>query len=390
MTMPRAEVNFERDVHCVMGLPIDAIDMAGAVQRVREAAFCNTRCFVSTPNLNFVMAARDDAAFRDSVLHSDLCLADGMPLVWMARLLGIPIRERVSGAGLFEHLLKHTGPPIDVYFFGGPDGASEAASRKVNETRGGMRCVGWDAPGFGTVEQLSTDAHIDKINQSGAHFVIVSLGAKKGQAWIEHNLARLLPPVVCHLGAVVNFAAGTVQRAPGWVQAAGAEWLWRIKEEPALWRRYWHDGLALVQSLVTRVLPLLIRRLMERSSPSAGSEPTAIATAENQRVVVSLTGRWTHSRLGPLRPLLRKVCFSGEDLEVNMQGATHLDSACLGLLAIASGAVPPPKKLTLSQVPPLLADQIRGGGADYLLPTEGGGRRWQHGRAPIRATGDPD
>jgi len=86
---------------------------------------------------------------------------------------------------------------------------------------------------------------LQAINASQADFLVVALGAKKGQAWILHNLEHLQVPVVSHLGAVVNFVAGTVQRAPAAWQRAGLEWLWRIKEEPALFGRYWNDGLAL-------------------------------------------------------------------------------------------------------------------------------------------------
>src|SRR4051812_3004369 len=82
-----AAPDFQRDVYCVLGLPFDAVTMTQTVARVRQAALTNKRCFISTPNLNFLIAARSDTAFRDSVLNSDLSLADGMPLIWMARLL---------------------------------------------------------------------------------------------------------------------------------------------------------------------------------------------------------------------------------------------------------------------------------------------------------------
>jgi N-acetylglucosaminyldiphosphoundecaprenol N-acetyl-beta-D-mannosaminyltransferase len=93
--VPLRRVDFTRRLVCILGLPFDALDIAQAVQRVRAAAFSGQRCFVSTPNLNFAIAARRDSAFRDSVLHSDLSLVDGMPLVWIARLLGQPLHERV-------------------------------------------------------------------------------------------------------------------------------------------------------------------------------------------------------------------------------------------------------------------------------------------------------
>ena len=102
-----------------MGLPFDAVDMDKAESVVRNAISTRSRCFLSTPNLNFSIACRVDEAFRQSVLISDLVVADGMPIVWMARLLKIPIHHRVAGSSLFEALSR--GPhssPIKVFFFG--------------------------------------------------------------------------------------------------------------------------------------------------------------------------------------------------------------------------------------------------------------------------------
>src|SRR5207237_53771 len=113
--------DFERDVHCLLGLPIDAIDLAGAERRIRAAAATRLPCFMSTPNVNFVVQSRSDDAFRNAVLHSDLSVADGMPLVWLARLMGIPLRERVAGSSVFE-ALSGGGRPLAVYFFGGSEG----------------------------------------------------------------------------------------------------------------------------------------------------------------------------------------------------------------------------------------------------------------------------
>lgn len=359
-------MDLERNVHCLMGLPVDAVDMAGAVQRVRHAALTNTRCFVSTPNLNFVMAACRDEAFRDSVLHSDLCLADGMPLVWVARLLGLPIRERVSGAGLFESLLMHPGPPITAYFFGGPDGVAQAACKRVNDTGKGLRCVGFDAPGFGSVQDLSGADRIDRINSSGAHFIIVALGAKKGQAWIEHNQERLLAPVLCHLGAVVNFAAGSVQRAPRWVQAMGAEWLWRIKEEPGLWRRYWDDGVCFIDVLVRNVLPLAAQRLRRPLSPDA-TKGSLITSRKDRKTTLALEGVWTRDQLEPLRQAVRTAYAAQTDLVVDLARATHVDNACLGLLLLARGGFRQPSGLVVKNATEGVAATFARSGTSWLL-----------------------
>ncbi len=247
--MPAADGD-ARDVVCILGLPFDAITLQDAVQRVRDAIHARRRLFLSTPNLNFLIGSRSDAAFRRSVVDSDLSVADGMPLVWMSRLLGTPLPERVTGSDLFERLRNEPLPPgrspIRVYFYGGPPGAAEAAARRLNAGSSAMVCVGYESPGFGSVEELSDAETIDRINARDADFLVVALGAVKGQAWIERNRGRLRVPVISHLGAVVNFEAGTVSRAPAWVRRAGLEWLWRIKEEPALWRRYGRDARALL------------------------------------------------------------------------------------------------------------------------------------------------
>ena len=109
------------------------------------------------------------------------------------------------------------------------------------------------------MQQLSEDHYIDQINASNADFLVAALGAKKGQVWLLRNHFRLRVPIRAHLGATINFQAGAVRRAPRMLQQLGLEWLWRIKEEPALFGRYWYDGIALLRLLFTQVLPLAIR-----------------------------------------------------------------------------------------------------------------------------------
>ncbi len=118
----------------------------------------------------------------------------------------------------------------------------------------GLECVGHCYPGFGSVEEMSSYSVINTINQAPGFHHRLSRG-KEGASWIQLNKDKLRSPVISHLGAVVNFVAGTVKRAPVLVQKFGLEWLWRIKEEPALWRRYLFDGLLLAKLIITKVLP---------------------------------------------------------------------------------------------------------------------------------------
>jgi len=326
--------DFTRPVYCVLGLPFDALDMQQTVDLLLARAGSGERCFFSTPNLNFLITSQQDPAFRDSVLRSSLSLADGMPVVWLAKLLGLPFTDRVAGATVFERLRDQRAMPLSVFFFGGPDGVAQQAADVLNAGEGRMRCVGAYSPGFGTIEDMSTPAIIERINASHADLLVVSLGAKRGQAWIEHNLAALATPLVSHLGAVVNFVAGTVSRAPSLVGRLGLEWLWRIKEEPALWRRYWSDGMALVRLLTTRALPAALdaRRLR-----TASAAPVLQESDDGQLYTLTLGGAWRDATLEILRVALARATAQPRRMHVVLRDDCSLDSAALGLLLLLYG-----------------------------------------------------
>jgi N-acetylglucosaminyldiphosphoundecaprenol N-acetyl-beta-D-mannosaminyltransferase len=248
-----------RRVIGLLGLPMDRVTLQEATDKVRHAARHQQRLFLSTPNLNFLMGCQTDLDFRLSVIDSDLSTADGMPLIWMSRWLGAPLPERVTGSNIFERLLSDPlrpgQAPLKVYFFGGPDGAAQQAADKLNRMPQSLVCVGHASPGFGSVEALSAPHWIEDINASQADILIIAMGALKGQTWLQKNRTNLHVPVISHLGAVINFAAGSVLRAPLWVQRTGLEWLWRIKEEPNLWRRYGQDALSFARVFGTQLLP---------------------------------------------------------------------------------------------------------------------------------------
>lgn len=329
------DADFQRDVYCLAGLPFDAVSVAGVVGRIRKAARQRRPLFLSTPNVNFLIGCMGDERFRDSVINSDLSVADGMPLVWIARLLQIPICERVAGSNLFEALRSGSGDRLSVFLFGAPDGVAKAACQRLRIEMSGLTCVGFDSPGFGSVEELSDGAHIAKINASKADFLVVSLGARKGQAWIERNRGRLTVPVISHLGAVANFVAGSVERAPRWMQQSGLEWLWRIKEEPQLWRRYLRDGTALITLLLTRVLPYAWRLWRHRKNDACAASMEV--GVEGGSYVVRLSGAWTRQNIAPLRHCFSVAAGIELDMTLEMSGVTWVDSAFVALVMLLRG-----------------------------------------------------
>jgi N-acetylglucosaminyldiphosphoundecaprenol N-acetyl-beta-D-mannosaminyltransferase len=328
---------FERDAYCLFGLLLDAVDTEAAVRIIRQSIADRRPCFLSTPNLNWLVAVQSDTALLRSVAISNLSIADGMPLVVVCRMLGIPIRRRVAGSSVFERLMQDVQAPIKVFFFGGQGGVAKAACERMNERPSGTVCVGFDNPGFGSAEEMSSPATINRINASGADFVIVSLGAVKGQSWIMQNRLGLVAPVISHLGAVVNFIAGTVRRAPVWMQRCGFEWLWRIKEEPGLWRRYFRDGTLFFGLLLTKALPLAW--CLSRHRPSQGELADATVDFDDgeQCVELRLRGAWCRENLSPLRRAFSNATRYGRDIRVDLSGVSHVDAAFLGLIMLLYG-----------------------------------------------------
>jgi N-acetylglucosaminyldiphosphoundecaprenol N-acetyl-beta-D-mannosaminyltransferase len=328
--------DLSRDVYSVFGLPIDVLDMPEVLRRIDAAATSRIPFFVSTPNLHFLVQSRGDLEFQESLLDSDLCPPDGMPIVWIARLIGAPVKQRVSGSDIFDALKTQTraGRPLRVFLFGGEKGVAEAAAKALNIAPAGLSCVGTLNPGFGTVEDMSRADVLAQVNACDADFLVASLGAKKGQLWLHRNHKRLITPVRAHLGAVLNFAAGTVKRAPSWIQACSLEWLWRIKEEPHLWRRYAGDGSVLLLFIFARVIPLAIVNWFQRLKSSHNPKELAISIKQHHNcTTISFSGDANRRSIGKAIACFQETLTKGTTaVLVDLAGARAIDARFLGLL----------------------------------------------------------
>lgn len=361
--------DFDREVYCIGGLPFDAIDLSQTMSRLHEAKHSKRPCFLTTPNLNFLALSQQDAAFRNSVLHSDLVIADGAPIVWLAKLLGIPIQERVAGSTLFEALGKEPQEKMKVYFFGGPTGVAAEASTRINEQSTGLTCVGHHSPGFGTVEEMSETTIIDNINLSDADFLVVALGAKKGQAWIVNNLHKIKIPLVSHLGAVVNFEAKRLKRAPVGLQKMGLEWVWRIKEEPHLWRRYWGDGWFLLRFLATKIFPHIIwLSLNQQRLKQFLHKSTVVLDDKALNVNLTVSGVVMDPVSPDVRSLLRQASLQNKTVQLNLADAEYLSFGMLGLLLLLKKQMEKQSnQLKIVGLQPSMRKLLNWNGLNYLL-----------------------
>jgi len=361
-----------RQVYCVLGMPIDLVEMSAVLHAIKIAAARKLPFLISTPNLNFLVNYQIDTDFRESVLSSDLCPADGISIVWIARLVGIPITKRISGADIFDALKcqRSSENPLKVFLFGGPEGVAARAAQVLNEQPNGLNCVGALYPGCSSVGEMSRDEMINNINSSGADFLVAALGAKKGQLWLQHNHKRLSIPVRAHLGAVINFEAGTIRRAPLIVQMLGFEWLWRIKEEPYLWRRYWNDGMTLLRVLLLRILPLALHMLWQRLKYDRNGHNLVVTqTHDSESVTVSFSGPAIARHVNEAIPVLRSVVGLKKRIVIDFSGTLAIDTRFLGLFLMLRKKVQGDRGLTFTGLSPRLERIFCLNGLGLLLST---------------------
>ena len=362
--------DLSREVYCILGIPIDAVEMPFVLHSIDRAAKSPSPFLISTPNLNFLVNSQSDPEFRESLLQSDLCPADGMPIIWIARLLGLPVRKRIAGSDIFEALKTRSNAvrPLTIFLFGGTEHVASTVSQRLDSSSTSLKCVGWCCPGYVGVDELSDDHFIDQINSSGADFLVAALGAKKGQHWLLRNHHRLQVPLRAHLGATINFQAGTVKRASVALQKLGLEWAWRIKEEPSLFGRYWRDGGILMRLLLTRVLPLAFTLRRQQSQAKRRHDFVIVPAHNGTRVTMHISGDATTEAVHTAVITFREAIVTHKPIEVDLSQTSTVDARFLGLLLMLRKTLKD-SGLTLNFVgiSRALARQFRRNGLEYLL-----------------------
>jgi N-acetylglucosaminyldiphosphoundecaprenol N-acetyl-beta-D-mannosaminyltransferase len=220
-------------------LEVVALDLAGALDAIEALVEARRGGAVFTPNVDHVVKAASDPALRAAYAAADLALADGMPLVWASRLLGVPLPGRVAGSDLVLPLARRAAERgWRVYLLGGTGADAARAGERLR--REGVAIAGVDAATVSLTPAgaAAARAAAERVRASRAELVYVALGAPKQELWIHRHRAALGPAVAVGVGASLAFLAGSLRRAPTWVSAAGLEWLWRLGCEPrSMWRR---------------------------------------------------------------------------------------------------------------------------------------------------------
>jgi N-acetylglucosaminyldiphosphoundecaprenol N-acetyl-beta-D-mannosaminyltransferase len=228
------------------GVSIHNLSFAETLAAFEEIIDAAKPSFAVTPNVDHIVKLQNDEGFRRIYRQAALVLADGMPLLWAARFLGTPLKEKISGSDLFPRLCEMAAEKgWKVFFMGGRPGAAEKAGQVLTRRHPELKVVGACCPAFGFEKDDAENCRIVAMIRAAApDIVFVGLGAPKQEKWIDRHKDEYGAPVSVGIGVSFEFVAGMVRRAPAWMQKAGLEWFWRIIQEPGrLWKRYLVDDM---------------------------------------------------------------------------------------------------------------------------------------------------
>jgi len=218
-------------------IDIDALRMGEAVERLlRWIHEPDGTCrYVVTPNLDHAILFQARADLRAAYSDAGMVIADGMPLVWVSRLLRKPLPERVAGSDLTPALFAaaERGRGLRVHLLGGAPGVGERAAERIHEKFRKVRVVGTESPPIGFErDEAYNQRLVSAIVAAKPDVLIVGLGAPKQELWIHRHRSALPVPVALCVGATIDFMAEARQRAPVWMHDKGLEWLYRAGTEP--------------------------------------------------------------------------------------------------------------------------------------------------------------
>ena len=271
-------MNAQLDPMDLLGMNIARVDRWQLLDHLFEELDFGRGGWVITANLDFLRRFTKDHAMRALYAAADIRVADGMPLVWASRLTGAPVPERVAGSeliGLLTERAAREGRSLDV--LGGAPGAARAAAEKLEARWPGLRIAGQGAPRVSMPPRAEeVEAIAAELARAQPDIVLVGLGSPKQELLIQALRPRFPRTWMMGVGISFSFVAGTVRRAPVWVQRAGLEWLHRLAQEPRrLARRYLIEDLPFSFELCARALMARsLRRLGARAAAASGSQET--------------------------------------------------------------------------------------------------------------------
>lgn len=221
----------------LFGLPLHAFSMDETVEQVERLVATGGTHQHLVLNAAKVVQAADDPALRDIVRSCSLVNADGQSIVWAARLLGVPVPERVTGIDLMDRLLDRAQDlGWSVYFLGATDDVVRTVVELQHDHRPALRIAGYRNGFWRPEEERDVVAQVAATKPT---LLLVAIPSPRKETFLARHLDALGATFAMGVGGSFDVVAGVTRRAPRWMQRAGLEWSYRLLQEPRrMFRRY--------------------------------------------------------------------------------------------------------------------------------------------------------
>src|SRR4051812_1545317 len=269
----------------ILGVPFDNVSTAETIDTIDRMVASRQPHYLVTANVDFLVQAQEDVELRRILFDAHLVLCDGTPLVWASRLLGNPLLERVAGADLVPLLLRVAAEKgYRIFFLGATEESCTQAVQRLRKLHPKLIIADHYSPPFNKLLEMDHDEIKRRILAAKPDLLFVSFGCPKQEKWIAMHYRSLGVPVSAGVGATIDFLAGTVKRAPLWMQRAGVEWTYRLAQEPRrLFKRYFKDLWVFGWKILSQLWQLQLRQIGASTSHNGrrtisrvqgGMEPT--------------------------------------------------------------------------------------------------------------------
>lgn len=340
-----------RELVTILGIPIDNLTLDSALQRIEEMVYfgrTHRRSHqIATVNTNFLTNARSDPMLNRLLNNVDMATADGMPLIWASRLLGTPLRERVTGSDMVPALAARAAEKgLSLYLLGAAPGVAQRAADLLQARHPQLIIAGVASPPFEPIETMDR-AYIDAIKQADPDILLVAFGNPKQEKWIDRYGSEINVPVMIGVGASLDFIAGKTRRAPLWMQNLGLEWAYRVLQEPGrLWRRYVTNFLVFFPCVIWQLLTTW------RQQRLAAVPARTSMTLVNNTIILSVQGSLNHHNYRGFIERAEQALQHTPFLLLNLANAGAIDATALdGLIQLARDARAAGGDLKLIAVP---------------------------------------
>ena len=224
-----------------MNIYIDNATKDEVIKHIDDCIVNKKNSYVVPLNVDEVVRIEYDEYFHKICNNAELLLADGHPLLWIAKFYKTPIKEKICGSDLIYDLCElATKKNYSIFLLGAEEGVASKAAEILMEKYKGLKVAGTYSPPFGFEKNKSEiDKIVDMLKISKADMLFVGLGVPKQEIFVYENKDRYCIPMTFLVGASIDFVVGKQKRAPMLFRKFGFEWLYRLFSDPKrMFKRY--------------------------------------------------------------------------------------------------------------------------------------------------------